>query len=350
MPVKTRSDGRLAEVFRESRFTFVDIGARGGLPPHWAPHGPVLNVVAFEPDPDEAERLVALIEAAGAQTQVVPSAVWDTAGRKTLHLTRSPGCSSLFPPRVEYLRQFPHVDRFDVMSRVGVETQPLDEVEAVRGTPGARFIKIDAQGGALPVLMGATRTLDSVVGLELEVELVPIYDGEALFGEVDVFVRGREFELIDLRPTYWRRTTARAVPGTRGQLIFGDALYMLSPQTLAARVAGLPAEAARHLYASALLACQVYRLDDWLFAYAEAVSALSAPAARLLTDLVPQRRRRAPIPAFPYQHRLGSWLKDLGDNLIEAGHVWAIAEQRLANKPRNTRTLTSWLMRRASRS
>jgi len=340
-PVRWRAS-RAAAVLERTRFGFVDIGARDGLPKYWEAMGPLLAVVAFEPDAAEARRLAASLERTGAKVNVVPSAVWNTTGRQKLYLTRSPGCSSLYEPRSGFLAEFPEARRFDIVSSPEVETVLLDA--AVGAGPSVRFIKVDAQGGALNILRGASRTLAGTLGVEVEVELAPMYEGEPLFGEVDSCLRGHRFELVDLRPTYWRREAGRHLAGTRGQIIFCDSLYLLSPGAFAERAAAADAEAREELCASVLLICDVYGLIDWVAAYASALAVMKLPTGLLDEYLADHRPTR--IPAFPLRYQLGLWLKDIGDRLVEASDTWGVAEQRLGSKPRLGRNLTGRLWRR----
>jgi FkbM family methyltransferase len=336
--------GKAAEALRRQRFVFVDIGARFGLPPHWEAMGSLLDVLAFEPDEVEARRLTSSLRSTGALVEVVPAAVWDVAGRQTLYLTRNPGCSSLYPPKMEFLREFPDADRFDVVSRVEVETVLLDSRMADPVGRPFRFVKIDAQGGALNILSGASHVLDTALGLEAEIELTPMYQGEPLLGEVDEFLRSRGFELVDLRPTYWRREAARHVAGTRGQVVFCDTLYLLAPQRFAQRLASLDGEAAEQLCASALLICDVYGIADWIASYAAAAEGVNQEARKMLLDHLAARRSFR-WPSFPLRFRLGLWLKDVGDGLIESRDTWAVAELRLGSKSRLSRSVASWLVR-----
>jgi hypothetical protein len=101
-------------------------------------------------------------------------------------------------------------------------------------------LELDVQGGELDVLMGAGRTLDTTLGIQAEVEFAPIYVDQPLFADIDRFLRGRGFQLFDLSRYHVRRSNAGPAP-TRGQLLWGHALYLrdyrgLTPE-LAARLA-----------------------------------------------------------------------------------------------------------------
>jgi FkbM family methyltransferase len=339
---------RIAAMVADRRCTVIDVGARGGLPWHWSAHGRALHVIAFEPDGEEAAQLAGKIEASGARATVLPVAVWDSRGRQMLHLTRSRACSSVYAPRTGFLNDFPESNRFDITERVPLEAVTLDEAVAAVPAPPARFIKLDAQGGALPILQGAERTIATSIGLELETELVANYEGQPVFGDVDRYARDRGFELVDLRPTYWRRSAARAVAGTRGQVVFADALYLIPPRLLAARIAAAPGDEAVHLAASAVLVCEVYRLYDWIVAYDSACTT-PGEARELLKSAAAAAARTgglARMPQFPGRLALGFWLKDLADKLIESSDTWAPAETRLGGRPRLRRRLLGALFGR----
>ena len=335
------SDGWHAELTRvlsDARLTFIDVGARGGLLPHWVDYAPVLEVVAFEPDHEEALRLASAIEQSGAHAKLHESAVWDSVGTQHLRITESPGCSSLLPPNTSMLREFPRAERFGIAQMADLATTTLDLAIGSPKDTRAVFIKIDAQGGSLPILVGAERVLESTVGIEAEVELNPMYEGERLHGAVDEHLRPRGFELVDLRPTYWRHASAQAIPGTRGQLIFADALYVWTPARFAERLGKASPETSDHLCAAALLICDVYRLPDRIVAFAAAAEAAGVDARkrRLIESAAAAVRRRArrAVGWFPYRHRLGLWFKDIGDYLLEAPDSWANAEQRIGGRMR----------------
>lgn len=95
--------------------------------------------------------------------------------------------------------------------------------------PDADFLKIDTQGSELSILKGASNTLQSVLGLEIEVEFLPLYKDQPLFGEICTFLSNHEFEFIDfINLCRWQRTKHNGV----GQCVFGDALFFKSPETL----------------------------------------------------------------------------------------------------------------------
>ena len=57
---------------------------------------------------------------------------------------------------------------------------------------------MDIQGAELDVLQGGENVLSSVLAMVLEAEFVPLYKGQPLYGDLDAFLRRRDFR--DVRP------------------------------------------------------------------------------------------------------------------------------------------------------
>src|SRR5690606_12808403 len=77
----------------------------------------------------------------------------------------------------------------------------------------------------LSILQGAGDLLSGATAVELEVEFAPMYEGQALFAEVDTFMRSKGFMLRGLRRSLWREKASTSHP-FGGQLMHGDALYL----------------------------------------------------------------------------------------------------------------------------
>lgn len=233
-------------------FTLVDVGARGGIDPRWRAFADVLRVIAIDADekaePGDARGL--------ARYDRIRAAVGPSAGSVDFYVTREAGCSSMLRPNRALLAQFPEAERFDVVDITTVTSVPLDQLVREHDVAGVDFMKLDTQGSELSILAGSTAALASAVGIEVEVEFLPLYEGQPLFGEVDGFLRAQGFDLFDLNRAYWRRS-ARPAAG-RGQRVFADALYFRSADHLAEAScrAGLP-------LAKAVLAAAAYGYLDY---------------------------------------------------------------------------------------
>lgn len=199
----------------------IDVGARGGIHERWEPFYGLLEVRAFEPDPQECA--VLNTQSHPYSIHFLPMALGAKDGEQaTLFVCRQPGCSSLLPPNIALCRAYQYGHGMEVVGQEPLVLTRLDT--ACRDFP-PDVLKIDTQGTELDVLRGAGQLLDDILAVELEVEFVPQYLGQPLFGEVDSFMRGQGFTLRGLRRTCWREKTHHLHP-YGGQLVHGDALYL----------------------------------------------------------------------------------------------------------------------------
>jgi FkbM family methyltransferase len=236
----------------EPLFTLLDIGARGSIDPRWHRFAGGLHVVAIDAD-ESAETAP---PRGVAKFETLHTAVGASDATVSLYLTRSPGCSSTLRPNAPLLATFPEPERFDVVEVRSVETRTLDAVLDAHQVAGVDFVKVDTQGSELGILQGGERTLAGAAGVEVEVEFLPLYEGQPLFADVDAHLRARGFELFDLNRVYWRRPASRAAG--RGQLVFGDALYFRSAERL---LSSAPDAGAR--VGKAVLAAAAYGYVDY---------------------------------------------------------------------------------------
>lgn len=126
------------------------------------------------------------------------------------------------------------------------------------------FIKLDTQGAELAILEGASATLTSpVFGLEIEVALAELYQGQPLFSHIDLFVRQYGFNLIDLRTVSWKRIVGATAGNSKGQLMFADALYFRQPLVLQRTWEKADAMSARSRLLRALSICMIYGFFDY---------------------------------------------------------------------------------------
>ena len=71
------------------------------------------------------------------------------------------------------------------------------------------FLKIDTQGYEKQVLDGAPEVLSRVAGVQLELSMVPLYEGQALMPDLIEYVNDMGFELWGISPTFADPKTGR---------------------------------------------------------------------------------------------------------------------------------------------
>ena len=219
---------------QQSPIVIVDVGARGGVDQRWLSSPYPVMILGFEPDEDECRRLNEDLPT--VQTGVHPAiryfpvALGRERGNRKLYLYKDRRLSSIFPPNMNLLRYFPLdkllvPDAFSVEAEVMVECISLDEFCRKEEIPDIDFIKVDTQGSELEILQGGSKVLSQTFGVAVEVEFVPIYEGQPLFADVDVFLREKGFSLFDLNRHWWKRDVPSHV-ASRGQMVFADVLYL----------------------------------------------------------------------------------------------------------------------------
>ncbi len=218
-------------IAKENPITIVDVGASRGVHPRWSKLAPHFKGILFEPDPREYNILKANSD---SNLIVLNSALSDSAKNIDFHLCKKQTVSSVYRPNFEFLQKFPDHERFIVEKTINIKSDTLYNQLIMNDISEVDFIKLDTQGYELPILMGAGDFLNNVIGLEVEVEFVEMYKEQPLFNQVDEFISGHNFDLVDIKRYFWKRIEAKGADSGKGQLIFADALYFKSPEAILA--------------------------------------------------------------------------------------------------------------------
>ncbi|MGK5091524.1 FkbM family methyltransferase [Deltaproteobacteria bacterium TL4] len=208
---------------------YCDVGARWGIEEPWKSFRDNIDLISFEPDKVEYDILMKNKDS----TDMIYSYALSSESKKvSLNLTKSRGCSSLYKPNHEFLKNYPDVGRFEIEDTVMVEATSLDALYNDKVFSDMDFIKLDVQGAALDILKGGEKFLsENIFGIQVEIEFQPMYENQPLFPDVDNFIRNRlGLRIQDLRKSYWKYPEGINIGSTKGQLVFGDALYFRSPQ------------------------------------------------------------------------------------------------------------------------
>src|SRR5262249_37535612 len=138
-----------------------------------------------------------------------------TEETRPLYETMHPMCTSLYRPNEALLDCYNNLEVAKLKSIGSVDTVSLDRFTRDRDMASGDFIKIDIQGAELEVFQGGNETLRNVLGIVTEVEFVPVYLDQPLFGDVSHFLsqHGLMFhKFIDLAGRTLRPTIANNDP------------------------------------------------------------------------------------------------------------------------------------------
>jgi FkbM family methyltransferase len=207
-PTET-TDGRLVATLRAHRVDVVlDVGANiGQFGESLRDSGYRGRIVSFEPLSDAWSAL--------RQTSAHDS-LWDVAercalgeaeGEVQLHIAGNSVSSSVLEMLSTHTKAAPD-SAYVGMENVKVRT--LDSVASQYLNPKSiSFLKIDTQGYEDRVLRGATQLLDRIVGLQLEMSFVALYEGQLTFDDLRDRLTARGFELWGLSPGFVDPNTGR---------------------------------------------------------------------------------------------------------------------------------------------
>ena len=176
------------------------------------------RIVSFEPLSEARSRLLKTSEADLMWDVAPQAAIGAEDGEIEIHIAGNSVSSSV-------------LDMLDAHSTaapdsvyVGSERVPLRQLDLLAmdyiRPESVVFLKIDTQGYEDKVLNGASHVLDRVVGLQLELSLLPLYDGQVLFKKMLERIESMGFDLWSL--------TSPIIDSTNGRFLQIDATFFKS--------------------------------------------------------------------------------------------------------------------------
>src|SRR5262249_32212833 len=130
-------------------------------------------------------------------TVVVPERT--PSGRATLHLTRSPLCSSTLQPRAAALGDWAFGEMFEVTATREVPATTLHDALAAQNISRIDWLKCDTQGTDLRIFLSLPATWRArLLAVEFEPGLIDAYEGEDKFHEVMAAMAREPFWLAGL--------------------------------------------------------------------------------------------------------------------------------------------------------
>ncbi len=190
---------KLVEIIRETKvnciFNLLEIGAaKTGKTKEpfykildYFPHS---KIIGFEIDKRVCDKMNS---EASEGIKYYPYALGKANEKKKLYNTQAPMCTSLYKPNEKLISLYNNLDFAYLKNETEIETITLDNFISKNSIDNLDFIKIDTQGSELDIFNGGKNSLKNVVKIICEVEFVPIYEDQPLFGDVNKFLNENGF-------------------------------------------------------------------------------------------------------------------------------------------------------------
>jgi FkbM family methyltransferase len=158
------------------------------------------RIVSFEPMEAAHERLSAEARKDPLWDVAPRAAIGAQEGTVTINVAGNSFSSSILPMLETHVRAAPGSRYTDA------ETVRLATLDALTsgyfGQKSIAFLKVDTQGYESEVLKGAPQTLARVIGVQLELSLIPLYTGQLLMPELLEFMQDTGFDLWAITPAF----------------------------------------------------------------------------------------------------------------------------------------------------
>jgi FkbM family methyltransferase len=213
------------------KFTIMEVGAlqiEGSPEPFYRLLDlfPDSQIIGFEVDEDLCAEMNSK---AKAGVRYYPSALGRRNERREFYVTNHPMCSSLYEPNEPLISLYNNFEVAYLNRKTEIDTVSMDSFALLNDISEVDFIKIDIQGAELDVFMGGAQVLKSVLALVCEVEFIPLYIRQPLFGDVCTFLHEHQLmfhKFIGLAGRALKPIVIDSNPNLPSQHIWSDAMYI----------------------------------------------------------------------------------------------------------------------------
>jgi FkbM family methyltransferase len=187
----------VGSAFEIAPFHIVDIGAQE-LENGKHVYAPIIEhkishkIVGFEP---LDERRITKVDQGNENFVTLLSTFIGDGEPQTFHINNFDATSSLLPLNTKLIKEF-----VDLSELVTVKTEPVKTTKldlALPDTFGVDFLKLDIQGFEFSALLHASSVLERTNVIHCEVSFFEIYQNQALFSEIETFLRSKDFYFVD---------------------------------------------------------------------------------------------------------------------------------------------------------
>jgi FkbM family methyltransferase len=148
------------------------------------------QIIGFETDKDLCDKLN---KESSNGYKFFYQALGEKNEKRKFYNTIHPMCSSLYMPNHKLVERYQNLEIMKLKNISEVDTMSLDYFCIENQIETIDLIKIDIQGGELEVFKGGENILKDTLFIISEVEFLPLYINQPLFGDVDNFLTKKDF-------------------------------------------------------------------------------------------------------------------------------------------------------------
>lgn len=199
---------RLKKIFETYKIDCVlDVGANSGQ------YGEFLRntvsysglIISFEPDPDTYKKLVATSKKYN-NWQTYNLALGKDIGVLPFNIMKNSAFNSFLIPDYSNTGEYNTLNLIEKIINIEVSTINIMLPEIMKHyTKNNFFLKIDTQGYDLNVFYGSLLYKDSIIGVQTEVSVTPIYKDMPSFQDSIALFRSHGYDVSCLYPIYEQR-------------------------------------------------------------------------------------------------------------------------------------------------
>ena len=173
----------------------LDAGANeGAFALAWAAVAPSTVSFCFEPVPETFRTLQQRCRSRPTIT-AVPLGLGSSVAKIRMNTGEFHEANSLLPMTEAHLKHWP---ASAATKSIEIELTTLDEFVAKHQISGRFFLKADVQGYEIELLKGASRTLPNIPLIQVEISLVPLYQGAPDLPEVWKYLDSLGYRFLEV--------------------------------------------------------------------------------------------------------------------------------------------------------
>lgn len=193
--------------------------------------------------PPDLRRLITLIEIDANAGSHIPEnyygkiirirkAIAGRRGTRPFYISRYPGASSLLPCDRKLVGQYAMERFLETVDTKSVECTTVEDALAENGLAHLDFLKTDLEGMDFEVIKSCEALFGGILAVQAELRFQPFFIGEPRFHEVVEYLSERGFELVGLKPEWWKYNTSHRDRQRKGRVVWADSVFFKNPDEL----------------------------------------------------------------------------------------------------------------------